>query len=98
MTVDLVRRSPVRALEVVMADSGGRFVSSGSPWWVYLVLILACLAVYICRIIVTFKIASKALDKAPPARVPEIVNSVTGYRSPSVAPPSASDLSSGDSA
>jgi len=55
----------------------------GLPWWTYLVVALACLGVYICRILVLYKIGSKALDKVSRDRVPEVVDSLTGYRRPS---------------
>ena len=51
-----------------------------APWWAYLVVIFACLAVYICRIVFVYKLGSKALDKVDAGKVPEIMNAVTGYK------------------
>lgn len=52
---------------------------TGAPWGVYALVVVACLVGYICRTICMYKIGSKALDKAAPDGVPEIVNAVTGY-------------------
>ena len=71
-----MRESGVTALLNSMGLPGGL------PWWTYLVVALACLAVYICRIIALYKIGSKALDKVSQDKVPEVVNSLTGYRGP----------------
>lgn len=51
----------------------------GAPWWAYVLVVFACLAAYICRMIRIYKIGSKALDKAASEGVPEIVASVAGH-------------------
>jgi hypothetical protein len=52
------------------------------PWWACLICVLACLGVYICRIILTYRLGSKALDKAGPAQVPAVMEAVAGGSSP----------------
>lgn len=53
---------------------------AGAPWWAYALVVFACIAGYICRIVMIYKISSKALDKASADGVPQIVDAVTGYR------------------
>jgi hypothetical protein len=50
------------------------------PWWAYLVAVLAGPLVYICRQLVVWRLGSKAIDKADPDRVSEVINAVTGYK------------------
>ena len=50
-----------------------KVLASGWPWWACLVAFLACLAVYICRQWIWYRLYSKALDKVTPSRVPEVV-------------------------
>jgi len=65
-----------------LAASAGLELTGGAPWWAYFIAALAGLLVYICRQLVVMKLGSKALDKVEPDRVPEVMNAVTGYRSP----------------
>ena len=50
-----------------------------TPLWAYFLVLSACLLIYICRMIVVYKLGSKALDKVSAEKVPEVMNSVTGY-------------------
>lgn len=54
-----------------------RLVSQGWPWWASLIVVLACLAVYICSDVATYRLHSKALDKTPPERVPHLILGMT---------------------
>lgn len=53
---------------------------TGAPWWVYGVVVFACLVAYICRLFVIYKISLKALEKVSATGAPQIVNAVTGYK------------------
>jgi hypothetical protein len=50
-----------------------RAVSPGWPWWASLLVVLAWLAVYICRSYGRYRLFVKALDKVTRDRVPEVV-------------------------
>lgn len=47
-------------------------LSSGWPWWASLLVALTWLAFYICRVAARYRLLSKALDKVPADRVPEV--------------------------
>jgi hypothetical protein len=49
-------------------------------WWTYLITMLACLSAYICRLVVLFRLGSKALDKADPEQMSAIMETITGHR------------------
>lgn len=62
----------------------------GMPWWGYLVAVLACSFIYICRLTVVLLLGSKALDKALPEHASAIMDAVTGHR-PGADRPSSSE-------
>jgi hypothetical protein len=45
-------------------------------WWAIIPASLGPLA-YICRIYLQYKLASKALDKTPPAKIPDTMTAIT---------------------
>ena len=49
---------------------------AGMPWQGYLGLVLACSLVYICRLVVVWRLGSTALDQAGPAQVPATTTAV----------------------
>lgn len=48
------------------------------PWWACLAIALSCPATYICRLVVMFRLGSKALEKANPEQVPAVMAAITG--------------------
>jgi hypothetical protein len=53
----------------------------GIPWWGTMILIGFGLVAYICRLLALYRLASKALDKAPPAQMAAVMTAVTGHGS-----------------
>jgi hypothetical protein len=53
----------------------------GIPWWATMILIGLGPTAYICRILAVYKLANKALDKAPPAQMAAVMTAVTGHGS-----------------
>jgi hypothetical protein len=51
----------------------------GIPWWG--TIVLACLGpiAYICRLILLYRLANKALDKAPPTQMAAVMTAITGH-------------------
>jgi hypothetical protein len=56
----------------------GYLLPSHAPWWAYLILSLVALVGYMCRLILVYRLANKALDKADPEQLPKIVSSLAG--------------------
>jgi hypothetical protein len=57
-----------------------------TPWWAYLIVTAACTAVYICRVVlayrlkkIQYRLADEALDNAAPAQIPDIIGPVMGH-------------------
>lgn len=48
------------------------------PWWGCLALVLAWLGVYICRQVLVYRLGVRAIEKAGPGQVADVVESVTG--------------------
>jgi hypothetical protein len=46
------------------------------PWWACLACVLAWLVVYICRLILAYRLGAKALAKAGPAQVPAVMEAI----------------------
>jgi hypothetical protein len=53
----------------------------GIPWWATMIAVSLGPAAYICRQILLFKLANKALDKATPAQIAAVMTAITGHGS-----------------
>lgn len=64
----------------MLAGSPGAVLLSAHvmPWWACLICALACLGVYICRLVLAYRLGAKALDKARPAEVAAVMEAVNG--------------------
>jgi hypothetical protein len=54
--------------------------SSGISWWPTAALVALGLAGYICRVVLQYRLAAKALDKAPPCHIAEIMTAIAGHQ------------------
>lgn len=63
------------------------------PWWASLLVVFACLAVYICRQVGLYRLCSKALDKAKDDQVPQVV---TAFMARNGGPPGAEQRQAND--
>ncbi|MDC2960450.1 hypothetical protein PO587_39115 [Streptomyces gilvifuscus] len=52
---------------------------AGLPGWVYAAGIFAYAGIYICRIVLVYRFAVGALDKAHAAHIPDLMNAVSGH-------------------
>lgn len=52
--------------------------SHGLPWESIIVLVCMGPFTYICRLVLLYRLAKKALEKVPPARAPEVITAITG--------------------
>jgi hypothetical protein len=59
----------------------------GIPWWGTAALICLGPIAYMCRLIVLYRLANKALDKAPPSQVAAVMTAVTGHGPAVMTPP-----------
>jgi hypothetical protein len=64
------------------APAGAVMSATGMPWWAWLICVLSCTVLYICRLVVVYRLGSKALDKAQPHQVARVLEAVTGHRRP----------------
>ncbi|MEV5989361.1 hypothetical protein AB0L85_31035 [Streptomyces sp. NPDC052051] len=66
-------RAPVRTVGSLAA------VCAGLPGWVYAAGIFTYAGIYICRLVLVYRFAVRALDKAHAAHIPALVNAVSGH-------------------
>lgn len=59
---------------------------AGLPAWVYVAGITAFAGIYICRLVLVYSFAVRALDKARAAHIPDLMNAVSGHTPPSEPP------------
>jgi hypothetical protein len=51
----------------------------GIPWWAAVIAVCLGPAAYICRTYLWYRLASKALDKAPSDQAAAVITAVTGH-------------------
>jgi len=56
-------------------------VVHGIPWWATSIVVSLGPVAYICRICLHYKLANKALDKAPITQTAEVMTAITGKTS-----------------
>ncbi|SOE19082.1 hypothetical protein SAMN05442782_0025 [Streptomyces sp. OK228] len=54
-------------------------VCAGLPGWVYAAGIFTYAGIYICRSVLVYRFAVRALDKAHAAHIPDLMNAVSGH-------------------
>lgn len=52
----------------------------GTPWWGIVIAVSLGPAAYICRSYLLYRLASKALDKAPSDQAAAVITAVTGHK------------------
>jgi hypothetical protein len=55
-------------------------VCAGLPGWVYVTGIFSYAGIYICRSVLVYRFAIRALDKARAAHIPDLMNAVSGHQ------------------
>jgi hypothetical protein len=71
-----------RALRLTLAGSPLTALAvHGIPWWDPMILAGLGPAIYICRLLLLYRLANKALDKAPPTQVAAVMTAITGHGS-----------------
>jgi hypothetical protein len=51
----------------------------GIPWWGVVIAVSCCPVAYICRSYLLYRLASKALDKAPSNQAAAVITALTGH-------------------
>lgn len=58
----------------------------GIPWWGALIAVSLGPIAYICRNYLLYRLASKALDKAPASQAAAVITAITGQPPPPASP------------
>lgn len=51
---------------------------AGLPAWVYITGIAASAGIYICRLVLVYRFAVRALERVPPVHIPSLLNALAG--------------------
>ncbi|MCX5000777.1 hypothetical protein [Streptomyces longwoodensis] len=51
---------------------------AGLPAWVYMTGIIAAAGIYICRLVLVYRFATRALERVQPAHIPSLLNALAG--------------------
>lgn len=53
-------------------------VCAGLPVWVYIAGIVTFAGIYICRLVLVYRFAVRALDRVQPVHIPSLLNALAG--------------------